>query len=115
MQEILFVPDRSGTYDLYVMNLDGSSIRQLTDTREYENFPQYFPAWSPEVTEIVVTIGSELFATPVEQHDKKPCRYIQDTIIEVGSPGFFSKSLRSIISTENIKRKKEDLNLNMTT
>src|SRR5271166_5877958 len=41
---IAFTSDRDGVYNLYVMDTDGSNVRQLT----YEEAPHvvYFPSWS---------------------------------------------------------------------
>jgi dipeptidyl aminopeptidase/acylaminoacyl peptidase len=48
-QQIAFTSSRGGNDDLYVMNSDGSAIRQLTATDETERLP----SWSPDGTEIV--------------------------------------------------------------
>jgi len=41
---LAFVSDRGGSYDLYLLDLLDGSIRQLTNTREYEGHP----TWSPD-------------------------------------------------------------------
>lgn len=48
-ERILFVSDRSGNFDLYVMNLDGSGLTQLTT----DNASDYNPQWSPDGERIV--------------------------------------------------------------
>ncbi len=40
--EIAFVSDRDGDYEIYVMNLDGTNVRQLTDNAATDSYP----AWS---------------------------------------------------------------------
>jgi len=46
-KHIAFTSDRNGTYDLYVMDADGSHVRQLT---HYNKPPAeaYFPTWAPD-------------------------------------------------------------------
>jgi dipeptidyl aminopeptidase/acylaminoacyl peptidase len=45
---IVFVSDRDGDGDVYVMNADGSDVTQLTDTPLHEQFP----SWSPDGTHV---------------------------------------------------------------
>ncbi len=47
---ILFVSDKSGTWQLYSMNEDGSDVKQLTND---PNFPITDARWSPDGTKIV--------------------------------------------------------------
>lgn len=42
-KKIVFRSDRSGKFNLYLMNGDGTNVRQLTDTPEKENFPAISP------------------------------------------------------------------------
>jgi TolB protein len=55
---ILFVSDKSGTYQLYSMNEDGSNVQQLTND---PNFPISDAKWSPDGKKIAVEsiIGDE--------------------------------------------------------
>lgn len=48
-ERIAFVSNRSGNFELFTMNADGSDLRQLTDTPEDETTPE----WSPDGTKIV--------------------------------------------------------------
>lgn len=48
---ILFVSNRTGTYQLYSMNEDGSNIKQLTDDSD---FPIEYASWSPDGKKIAV-------------------------------------------------------------
>jgi Tol biopolymer transport system component len=41
--EIAFVSNREGTWDIYVMNADGSDPQRLTNTPQSEGAP----SWSP--------------------------------------------------------------------
>jgi len=45
---IVFSSDRDGDFEVYVMNPDGSSIRQLT----FNTVDDYYPRWSPNGTQI---------------------------------------------------------------
>ena len=49
---ILFVSDKSGTWQLYSMNEDGSDVKQLTND---PNFPITDARWSPDGSKIVFT------------------------------------------------------------
>ena len=41
---IAFESDRDGDYEVFVMNPDGTEVRQLTDNDDGD----YFPVWSPD-------------------------------------------------------------------
>ena len=45
---IVFTSNRSGNYDIWVMNADGTGLQQLTTTRGGDRIP----AWSPDGTQI---------------------------------------------------------------
>jgi Tol biopolymer transport system component len=47
--KLVFTSDRTGSYDLYVMNPDGSDLRNLTSNSAHEAAP----AWSPDGRRIV--------------------------------------------------------------
>jgi Tol biopolymer transport system component len=51
---IAFASKRSGNFDLYAMNADGSGTRQLTSTKDDDVQPD----WSPDGKRIVFTRGS---------------------------------------------------------
>jgi Tol biopolymer transport system component/tetratricopeptide (TPR) repeat protein len=48
-KKIVFASERSGTPELYVMNIDGSGLRNLTDNTAHETSP----AWSPDGRRVV--------------------------------------------------------------
>lgn len=48
-RQIAFISNQNGNYELYVMNRDGSGIRQLTTTDGAEGSP----SWSPDGSQIV--------------------------------------------------------------
>ncbi len=50
---IAFASKRAGTFDLYVMNADGSGTMRLTSTKEDDNHP----TWSPDGARIAFTRG----------------------------------------------------------
>lgn len=43
-QRVAFVSDRDGNQEIYVVNIDGSSLRRLT----YTSAPDKWPVWSPD-------------------------------------------------------------------
>jgi len=47
-KRIVFVREQSGNYDLFMQNLNGGKLVQLTDTP----FGEFEPAWSPDGTQI---------------------------------------------------------------
>jgi Tol biopolymer transport system component len=52
--QIVFSSNRSGNYELYLMNADGSNVRQLTETPDADEAE---PAWSPDGTTIGCLCG----------------------------------------------------------
>jgi TolB protein len=59
--EIVFVSDRGGDFDLYLMNADGSDVRQLTRTPERHEFA---PRWSPDGERLLVTVAEPEYGLP---------------------------------------------------
>ena len=51
---ILFQSDRDGDSEIFVMNADGTQVRQLTDNDTVDGRP----AWSPDGTRIAVSSPS---------------------------------------------------------
>lgn len=49
--KILFQSDRDGDFEIYVMNVDGSELTQLTDNAAADEYP----TWSPDGTQIAFT------------------------------------------------------------
>ena len=59
--KILFASDRTGTVELYVMNLDGSGLRSLTNNTARETGP----CWSPDGRHIVFAVET----VPLKESD----------------------------------------------
>ncbi len=49
--QIVFHSRRTGNLDIFVINADGTGVRQLTSTPTHE----FFPVWSPDGTQITFT------------------------------------------------------------
>jgi Tol biopolymer transport system component len=60
-RRIVFVSDRSGDDNLYLINADGTGLRPLTDGVESA---YYSPTWSPDGREIIVTRNAALLPGP---------------------------------------------------
>jgi Tol biopolymer transport system component len=60
-RRIVFVSDRSGDDNLYLMNADGTGLRPLTDGVDSRYFS---PTWTPDGREIVVTRNALLLPGP---------------------------------------------------
>jgi Tol biopolymer transport system component len=58
-RRIVFASNRSGTYDLWVMNADGSSPAPITSSADDDRFP----AWSPDGSTLLFSRESVLGAT----------------------------------------------------
>lgn len=59
--QIAFVSDRDGNFEVYVQNLDGSELRRLTDHPAHDSFP----AFSPDGTQIAFNSDREYDAFDV--------------------------------------------------
>lgn len=53
---IAFISDRDGDLDIYIMDADGSNIKQLTNTPE----AQWNPRWSPDGSKIALVILEDI-------------------------------------------------------
>ena len=53
---LAFASNRLGNFDLYLLDIDGSNLRQLTD----QEGPDFDPAWSPDGVEIVYSSRASL-------------------------------------------------------
>jgi len=80
---IAFASKRSGTFDLYAMNRDGSGTRRLTSTMEDD----VQPSWSPDGDRIAFARGasSRLF---VMNADGSGARRVTDEELEEGEPAW---------------------------
>ena len=65
--EIVFASDRDGDYDIYVMNSDGSDVRQLTNNDAYDGYP----VWSPDGSKIA-------FLSSRDNRDNQWSLYVMD-------------------------------------
>ena len=48
-KQIAFSSDTDGDFEILLMNVDGSAVRQLTNNREVD----LYPLWSPDGTQVV--------------------------------------------------------------
>mgnify|MGYP005836906907 CR=1 FL=1 len=71
-EEIVFVSERDGNSELYVMNADGSNVRRLTDHVANDGFP----AWHPDPNRRVIVFMSdragyfELYLLDLDRFDR---------------------------------------------
>ncbi len=42
-RKIAFVSTRTGNYDVFVMNIDGSDVQQITTSEERDDYPNWHP------------------------------------------------------------------------
>ncbi|MCP4507693.1 MAG: hypothetical protein GY826_15050, partial [Fuerstiella sp.] len=42
-RQIAFVSTRTGNYDIFLMNIDGSHVRQITTSEERDDYPNWHP------------------------------------------------------------------------
>jgi Tol biopolymer transport system component len=60
-RQVVFVSDRSGDDNVWIINADGTGLRPLTDGVESSYFS---PAWSPDGREVIVTRSAGLLPGP---------------------------------------------------
>jgi Tol biopolymer transport system component len=58
--EIVFVSDRDGNFDVFLANLDGSEVRPLTRTPRHE----FAPRWSADGERMLVTVAESEYGMP---------------------------------------------------
>jgi Tol biopolymer transport system component len=80
---IAFASRRAGTFDIYVMNADGTGTRALTSTKENDSHP----TWSPDGSQIAFArAGSgDIFVTNADGSD---ARRISDPLTEEAEPAW---------------------------
>jgi Tol biopolymer transport system component len=79
--KIAFASDRAGaagTFDLYVMNSDGSGQVNITNT---PSLSEDYPAWSPDGTKLVFSAGGDLYT--VNANGSSVTRLSQTPAIEI--------------------------------
>ena len=81
--KIAFASRRAGTFDIYVMNADGTGTRSLTSTKENDSHP----TWSSNGTMIAFTRGGsgDIF---VMNADGSDTRRISDPLAEEADPAW---------------------------
>lgn len=79
--KIAFSSRRSGTFDIYVMNADGTGTRRLTSTRDNDTHP----TWSPDGVRLAFARGDDLY---VMNADGSGPRQISDETVEEREPAW---------------------------
>ena len=78
---IAFTSRRSGDFDVYVMNADGTGTQRLTSTRENDTHP----SWSPDGDEIAFARDSDIW---VMSADGSNVRRVSDPMAEESEPAW---------------------------
>lgn len=63
-KRIAFASDRSGNYEVWYMDADGTNLRQITDVKTGQGS---FPIWSPDGTKMTFDSGSQIFLMDVDK------------------------------------------------
>jgi Tol biopolymer transport system component len=81
--KIAFASRRAGTFDIYVMNADGTGARSLTSTKENDSHP----TWSSDGTKIAFARGGsgDIFVMSADGAD---ARRISDSVAEEADPAW---------------------------
>jgi TolB protein len=79
--KIAFASRRSGSFDIYAMNADGTGTRRLTSTKEHDNHP----TWSPDGKEIAFSRGEDIY---VMNADGSAVHRISDPPVEEAEPAW---------------------------
>ena len=61
---IIYTANRTGNYEIYIANIDGTNERRLTDTSADESYP----SWSPDSNRIVFTASTGEWNSPDSQN-----------------------------------------------
>lgn len=80
-KHIAFSSRRRGSFDIYVMNADGTGTRRLTSTREDDNHP----TWSDDGDRIAFARGEDIY---VMDRDGSAQHLISDEAVAEGEPAW---------------------------
>lgn len=80
--QIAFSSDRSGIYEIWLMNADGTNLRQVTSLKEG---PASFPLWSPDGRKLTFDTAKQLYLVDLS----KPFEEAALEAIPYGERGFF--------------------------
>jgi Tol biopolymer transport system component len=81
---IAFASAREGTFDVYVMNADGTDTKRLTSTNENDRGP----SWSPDGSRIAFSRSSDGGQVWVMNADGTGARRLTDELAEEGEPSW---------------------------
>jgi TolB protein len=79
--KIAFVSRRAGTFDVFVMNADGTGTRRLTSTKENDTHP----TWSPDGDEVAFARDADIW---VMAADGSNARRVSDPMVEESEPAW---------------------------
>lgn len=84
-RKIAFASDRSGVYQIWLMNLDGSGLVKLTDTKTIASIP----AWSPDGRLLTFDTSEQVFAIDMEKFAASGKAEIREKLPKTKEGGFF--------------------------
>ncbi|MEP7225358.1 MAG: DPP IV N-terminal domain-containing protein [Actinomycetota bacterium] len=79
--KIAFSSRRSGSFDVYVMNADGTGTQRLTSTKDHDSHP----TWSPDGTQIAFARSGDVY---VMNADGSDAHRISDPTAEESEPAW---------------------------
>lgn len=88
--ELAFVSDRTGAFDVYLASLDGENVRNLSQSA---NRHEFAPRWSPDGQRLVVTVTAETAGLPTlgslaSLRESRILVYDREGNVELDIPGF---------------------------
>lgn len=84
-KKIAFASDRSGIYQIWLMNLDGSGLVRLTNTQTIASIP----AWSPDGKTLSYDSSEQVFLLDMEKFAATGKAEVKMQLPKTGNSGFF--------------------------
>lgn len=104
VDKIVFVSNRGGSDDVYLMDVDGGNVRQLTD----DSAAEHGATISPDGTEVAYESAGDIFVKPVVATAAQPATQVTSTIEAEGRPAWSPDGSRLAFGRKYVTKRATD-------